>query len=59
MKEKILNLIEEYERNIELFEQDRAEEKYLTVSNAYRTAKIGVYGKVIEDLQEILEGEAE
>ena len=59
MKEKILSLIEEYEKNIELFEQDRAEEKYLTVSNAYRTAKIGVYQKVVEDLTGILEGEDE
>lgn len=59
MKEKILNLIEEYERNVELFEQDRAEEKYLTVSNAYRTAKIGVYQSVVNDLMAILEGESE
>lgn len=54
----IERLIEEYQRNIELLEEDRKNDK-LTVSNAYRTAKIGVYGKVIEDLQEILEGEAE
>ncbi len=59
MREKIQSLIKEYERNIELFEQDRAEEKYLTVSNAYRTAKIGVYQSVVNDLMAILEGENE
>lgn len=54
----IERLIEEYQRNIELLEEDRKNDK-MTVSNAYRTAKIGVYAKVIEDLQEILEGESE
>ena len=52
----IERLIEEYQRNIELLEEDRKDDK-LTVSNAYRTAKIGVYGKVIEDLRAVLEGE--
>ena len=57
MREKIQSLIEEYENAIELLEQDRAEEKYLTVANAYRTAKIGVFQKVVDDLRMMLEGE--
>ena len=52
----IERLIEEYQQNIELLEEDRKNDK-LTVSNAYRTAKIGVYQKVVEDLTGILEGE--
>ena len=52
----IERLIEEYQQNIELLEEDRKNDK-LTVSNAYRTAKIGVYGKVIEDLRAVLKGE--
>jgi len=49
----IERLIEEYQQTIELLEEDRKNDK-LTVSNAYRTAKIGVYGKVIEDLRAVL-----
>lgn len=52
----IERLIEEYQQTIELLEEDRKNDK-MTVSNAYRTAKIGVYGKVIEDLRAVLEGE--
>ncbi len=58
MIENIKALIEEYESAIELLEEDRRTEK-LTISNAYRTAKIGVYTKVIMDLKAIVEGEAE
>ena len=59
MREKIQFLIEEYENAIELLEQDRAEEKYLTVANAYRTAKIGVFQKVVDDLQMLFDGGVE
>lgn len=58
MTEQIKTLISEYTEAINLLEEDRKNDK-LTISNAYRVAKIGVYGKVIEDLHEILEGEAE
>lgn len=57
MKERISALIEEYLNAIELLEQDRREEKFISVSNAYRTAKIGAYQKVVEDLLGLLEGE--
>lgn len=51
-------LIEEYQHNIELLEEDRKDDK-ITISNAYRVAKIGVYTKVIMDLKAIVEGESE
>ena len=57
MKERINALIAEYQDAIELLEQDRREEMFLSVANAYRTAKIGAYQKVVEDLIGILEGE--
>ena len=57
MKERINALIAEYQDAIELLEQDRREEMFLSVANAYRTAKIGAYQKVVEDLTGILEGE--
>lgn len=57
-KHQIRDLIEEYQHNIELLEEDRKDDK-ITISNAYRVAKIGVYTKVIMDLKAILEGEAE
>ena len=47
MKERINALIAEYQDAIELMEQDRREEKFISVSNAYRTAKIGVYQKLL------------
>ena len=50
----IERLIEEYQQTIELLEEDRKNDG-ITISNAYRTAKIGVYGKVIEDLRAVLE----
>lgn len=58
MINNIKNLIEDYQRNIELLEEDRKTDG-MTISNAYRVAKIGVYGKVIEDLKAVLEGEEE
>ena len=59
MRDKIKWLIEQYQEAIELLEEDRKNEK-LTISNVHRTAKIGVYGKVIEDLKALLEeGEQE
>ena len=54
----IERLIEEYQHNIELLEEDRKDDK-ITISNAYRVAKIGVYTKVIMDLKAIVEGESE
>lgn len=56
MNDKIQALIEEYQEAIELLEEDRKNDK-LTISNAYRTAKIGVYGKVIEDLKMLVKGD--
>lgn len=47
-------LLEQYIRAKEEYEHDRQNDG-LTISNAYKTAKIGVYAKVIQDLQEILE----
>lgn len=51
-------LIEQYRQNIEKLEEDRKQDA-MTISNAYRVAKIGVYTKVIMDLKAIVEGEAE
>lgn len=50
----IERLIEEYQQTIELLEEDR-KNGGVTISNAYRTAKIGVYAKVVEDLKAVLE----
>ena len=47
-------LIEQYRQNIEKLEEDRKQDT-MTISNAYRVAKIGVYSKVVEDLQAVLE----
>lgn len=58
MNDNIKNLIEDYQRNIELLEEDRKTDG-MTISNAYRVAKIGVYGKVIADLEAVLEGSEE
>lgn len=58
MRDKIKTLIEEYEDIKESYEQDRKNDNML-VSNAFKVAKIGVYAKVIEDLKELMEGEAE
>lgn len=59
MREKIEWLINEYTEAINLLEEDRKNDG-VTISNAYRTAKIGVYAKVVEDLKAVLEeGEEE
>lgn len=58
MTDKIKALIEEYTNAIELLEEDRRSEG-ITISNAYRCAKVGVYSKVVLDLKELLEGEVE
>ena len=59
MRDKIKYLINEYTEAINLLEEDRRNDG-VTISNAYRTAKIGVYAKVVEDLKAVLEeGEAE
>jgi len=54
MREKIEWLINEYTEAINLLEEDRRNDG-VTISNAYRTAKIGVYAKVVEDLKAVLE----
>lgn len=54
MRDKIKYLINEYTEAINLLEEDRKNDG-ITISNAYRTAKIGVYTKVVEDLKAILE----
>ena len=54
MRENIEYLIKEYTEAIELLEEDRKNDG-VTISNAYRTAKIGVYAKVVEDLKAVLE----
>lgn len=56
MTEQIKTLISEYTEAINRLEEDRKNDK-LTISNAYRVAKIGVYGKVIADLEGLLEEE--
>ena len=48
-------LLEQYLNAVEEIEQDRREDSGTTISTAYKTAKIGVYSKVIQDLTEILE----
>ena len=56
MIDKIKALIEEYTDTLNTLEEDRRNEG-ISISNAYRTAKIGVYASVIEDLKEIVESE--
>ena len=56
MRENIEWLIEQYTDEIERLERSRREDCLnVGVTNAYLTAKIGVYGKVVEDLQSILD----
>ena len=54
MTENIKWLIEEYQHEIETLEEDR-KDGGIGFCNAICTAKIGVYGKVIKDLQSLLE----
>lgn len=51
-------LIEQYRRNIEILEEDRKQDA-MTIGNAYRVAKIGVYSKVVDDLQMLFDGGVE
>lgn len=56
MRENIEWLIEQYTDEIERLEQSRREDCLnVGATNAYLTAKIGVYGKVVNDLQSILD----
>jgi hypothetical protein len=50
-EEKIKSLIEDYQNEIEILEEEWRNAKV----NAYLTGKVGVYGKVVKDLQGILE----
>lgn len=56
MREKIINLIDEYEMRIQLMEEDN---KHYGVcsSTAMRSTKCSVYRQVIEDLKGVLEDE--
>lgn len=51
-------IIDEYQHEINELKEDRMQEG-VSVSNAYRTGKIGTYGKAIADLKGLLESEAE
>lgn len=53
IEEKIKSLIEDYQNEIEVLEE---EWRNLKVS-PYLTGKVGVYGKVVKDLQDVLESE--
>lgn len=55
IEEKIKSLIEDYQNEIEILEE---EWRNLKVS-PYLTGKVGVYGKVVKDLQDVLENEDE
>lgn len=56
MRDKIKYLINEYTEAINLLEEDRRNDG-ITISNAFRTAKIGAYQKVVDDLMMILDDE--
>lgn len=53
VEERIKDLIESYQNEIEVLEEEWRNAKV----NAYLTGKVGVYGKVVKDLQGILEDE--
>ena len=57
--EKVKNdiewLIDDYQHEINEMEEDRMQEG-VSVSNAFLTGKIGVYGKAVADLKDLLEG---
>jgi hypothetical protein len=56
MRENIEWLIGQYKDEIEKLQQSRREDCLnVGATNAYLTAKIGVYGKVVNDLQTLLE----
>lgn len=56
MNNKIKWLIEQYQEEIEKCAEDRRNMP-MSPTQAYLTAKIGVYGKVVADLKEIVESE--
>lgn len=55
IEEKIKSLIEDYQNEIEVLEE---EWRNLKISRIL-TGKVGVYGKVVKDLQDVLESEDE
>ena len=55
IEEKIKSLIEDYQNEIEILEE---EWRNLKISRIL-TGKVGVYGKVVKDLQDVLESEDE
>lgn len=57
MRENIEWLIGQYTDKIEKLEQSRREESGIgiSISKVHLTAKIGVYGKVVNDLQTLLD----
>ena len=58
MRENIEWLIGQYTDRIEELEQSRRKDcpkVGISITNTYLTAKIGVYGKVVEDLQTLLD----
>lgn len=56
--DKIKWLIEQYQEEIEKCKADRLHMQ-ISPTQAYLTAKIGVYGKVVADLKEMLEREGD
>lgn len=51
VEERVKDLIEDYEQRIENMELDLREQKV----NMYLSAKLGAYGKMVADLNDILE----
>ena len=56
MIDNIKLLIEQYETEIEKCAEDRRNMP-MSPTQAYLTAKMGVYGKVVADLKELIESE--
>ena len=53
LRQNVNWLIEQYQRNVEVLEQDVKDDK--STFNNFRQTKLGVYKAVIEDLQKVLE----
>ena len=53
LRQNVNWLIEQYQRNVEVLEQDIKDDK--STFNNFRQTKLGVYKAVIEDLQKVLE----
>ena len=51
IEERIRDLIDDYQHEIEILEEERRNARI----SPFLTGKIGVYGKVIKDLQSLLE----